>query len=888
MVNKCALSYCSTGKESKKGNSVNEEKSQVTEEEALSEHPVIEDDGKQSRGISTFKFPLDKPDLLEKWVYFVGKSNWKPSTNSVICEKHFEKAYVKLGGKRNKLNYDMGPVPTIHTEESENIPKSVLRVPAVPRPTPLERNPTVDEKPAFKQMDKISSMNCLTQECCPAGFLYRKHRDKVVYYNMQFDYVTSIPQVFESIVVDEKLHVNLSYKGKHIPLPNFLRNNHCVLNKFSILENLPAYIRAKANESNSVLDELSDIKYFSPQGRPTYSASIIRWALLLRHTSPQAYRMLLEKLPLPSFNLLKKIQHGGLDAVKAIQRLLKQRAVSQDSVLLVDEMYLEKMEQYHSGKVTGADPDGELYKGIVAFMIVGIDKSIPYVVKSSPEVTITGEWLTKQIDECISTVAKAGFNVRAVIADDHSTNTSAYSKLHNKYDGDSQTYIKHPAYGGNMKTYLFFDMVHLIKNVRNNLLNKKKFVFPKFSFDLFEDKIEVGDGYVDWSLLHKVREKDEDLQANLKKAPKLTSQVLHPGNKKQNVGLALSIFHETTPAAIKSYFPDRKEAAEFLNLFHKLFLILNSKQRYNTADRLGHAAVPGDNKPEFLRSVANWVEEWSQCPHFTLTPQTSHALVTTLRSSASLIEDLLGEGFHYVLTARFQSDPLELHFSKYRQMSGGRFLVSLCEVQHSERILAIDKLLKEDINFWEEDLQPDDTAECFIMDEIEEEVRSKSSEIRDCELSDQSKEVSFSIAGGVAKKLSQKSKCPACTKHMVSTVSNVEHSSYLNLVSRGGLTTPTPTLSKFVNRLFSILDCISPILLKYSSTLSVRPAAETIVGELVEQIQFTCDTHVSWGRKWAIRTIVNIFFNNHQKISNERKRKNQVADLKKTKRTKES
>ena len=140
MVNKCALSYCSTGKESKKGNSVNEEKSQVTEEEALSEHPVIEDDGKQSRGIPTFKFPLDKPDLLEKWVYFVGKSNWKPSTNSVICEKHFEKAYVKLGEKRNKLNYDMGPVPTIHTEESENIPKSVLQVPAVPRPTPLTKS----------------------------------------------------------------------------------------------------------------------------------------------------------------------------------------------------------------------------------------------------------------------------------------------------------------------------------------------------------------------------------------------------------------------------------------------------------------------------------------------------------------------------------------------------------------------------------------------------------------------------------------------------------------------------------------------------------------------------------------------------------------------------
>ena len=116
MVNKCALSYCTTGKEHKKSNPVNKEKIIVTEEEVISEEPVIEDDGiqnTQSRGISTFKFPLDKPDLLEKWVYFVGKANWKPSTNSVICEKHFEKAYIKLGEKRNHLNYDMRPVPTI-------------------------------------------------------------------------------------------------------------------------------------------------------------------------------------------------------------------------------------------------------------------------------------------------------------------------------------------------------------------------------------------------------------------------------------------------------------------------------------------------------------------------------------------------------------------------------------------------------------------------------------------------------------------------------------------------------------------------------------------------------------------------------------------------------
>ena len=64
----------------------------------------------------------------------------------------------------------------------------------------------------------------------------------------------------------------------------------------------------------------------------------------------------------------------------------------------------------------------------------------------------------------------------------------------------------------------------------NNLLNSQKFVFP-------------------------AHEEDEKLKANLRKATKLTYEVLHPGHNKQNVNLALAIFHDTTIAAIKSYFP---------------------------------------------------------------------------------------------------------------------------------------------------------------------------------------------------------------------------------------------------------------------------------------------------------------------------------------------
>ena len=247
-------------------------------------------------------------------------------------------------------------------------------------------------------------------------------------------------------------------------------------------------------------------------------------------------------------------------------------------------------------------------------------------------------------------------------------------------------------------------MVHIIKNVRNNLLNSKKFVFPSFEFDSFRDKIFVPGGYISWSMFHNLYEKDLELEANLKKAHKITFQVTHPGNNKQNVSHALAIFHETTSAAILSYYPARVDAASFLQLFNKLFLVCNSKQQYHSSNKLGNAVVSNDQKPEFLLAVADWVELWSTSPYFTLSKQTSKAIMTSLKAQSMLIQDLLNEGYQYVLSSRFQSDPLERHFGKYRQMNGGNFLVSLREVNNSEKILKLRSLIKEDIDIFESDI----------------------------------------------------------------------------------------------------------------------------------------------------------------------------------------
>ena len=48
---------------------------------------------------------------------------------------------------------------------------------------------------------------------------------------------------------------------------------------------------------------------------------MIRYALHLRYTSLQAYRLLLEKSPMLSLSLLNNIQQGGVDALKALKAL---------------------------------------------------------------------------------------------------------------------------------------------------------------------------------------------------------------------------------------------------------------------------------------------------------------------------------------------------------------------------------------------------------------------------------------------------------------------------------------------------------------------------------------------------------------------------------------
>ena len=68
----------------------------------------------------------------------------------------------------------------------------------------------------------------------------------------------------------------------------------------STLQNFVSYMHNVAEEiPTTILDEIKGTVYYKPPGRPTYSPEVLRFSLMQRYTSRQAYSLLLDEFPLP-------------------------------------------------------------------------------------------------------------------------------------------------------------------------------------------------------------------------------------------------------------------------------------------------------------------------------------------------------------------------------------------------------------------------------------------------------------------------------------------------------------------------------------------------------------------------------------------------------------
>ena len=111
--------------------------------------------------------------------------------------------------------------------------------------------------------------------------------------------------------------------------------------------------------------------------------------------------------------------------------------------------------------------------------------------------------MAEKISASLHSLAQTGFTVRGIVTDNHNSNVNAFKSLKQKFGKGDQLFIQHPS-NPHKNIYLFFDTPHLIKNVRNNLLNSRRFVFPQFDYEKDGIEIHCPAGYLAWSDLHQI------------------------------------------------------------------------------------------------------------------------------------------------------------------------------------------------------------------------------------------------------------------------------------------------------------------------------------------------------------------------------------------------
>ena len=137
----------------------------------------------------------------------------------------------------------------------------------------------------------------------------------------------------------------------------------------------------------------------------------------------------------------------------------------------------------------------------------------------------------------------------------------------------------------------------------------------------------------------------------LKRAPKLTAKACWPSSlERQNVTLALKIFHETASACLLAWKIengnlDTDQTVDFLNLINQVCKTFNvnwvgKNIRFN--DKFSAPIYPYDFRLQFLNNVISWLDSWVNLPFLfgKLTPQTFSSFKHTCEALPLLVKHL--------------------------------------------------------------------------------------------------------------------------------------------------------------------------------------------------------------------------------------------------------
>ncbi|KAH7978796.1 hypothetical protein HPB49_006774 [Dermacentor silvarum] len=281
---------------------------------------------------------------------------------------------------------------------------------------------------------------------------------------------------------------------------------------------------------------------------------------------------------------------------------------------------------------------------------------------------LTGAQLHELVLFIMKKVETCGFRITRLVTDNHKVNVHAFKLL----GYGCLTYrIEHPC-DPERPLFLSFDPCHVLKNVRSQFLAHD--IGPK--------------GEISSSHLKAVYELQKDL--TVRPVRYLSRKHVYPNNiEKMNVGRAVQVLSPAVTAALEHLkeqaghtcsvsFASAGPSITFMKYIYRWFVLHDTSNttqhlRQNFADARHYDNVDDDRIEWLEATMPMYLEDLKKrCSHPKefLTKETYEAFLITTYSTVACIKYLLSiEKFSFVLTRKFNSDPIESLFGTLRMSS---------------------------------------------------------------------------------------------------------------------------------------------------------------------------------------------------------------------------
>ncbi|KAF2903423.1 hypothetical protein ILUMI_02763 [Ignelater luminosus] len=530
------------------------------------------------------------------------------------------------------------------------------------------------------------------------------------------------------------------------------------------------------------------------KSRLRYSWDLMLFCSLLHSISPHAYRFLRssQKLKIPSTSTIRQVcgkfscnpqlEQNPKDLLRYVSSKFSLLSAEDKLViLLMDEIHLKENLDYKSGNIVGnAFNDEKLAKSAHVFMISSLMSPYKEVVHILPVNKMTGEVLHTFLKNIVIGLHNNGFEVLGVVSDNYSINRKAISYFSNP--PEVKIVYPNPA-DENKPLYFVIDTVHILKNIRNNWLNKRNqdFKYPNFS------NMEISETASSEALKEMHASESTSL---LKYGFNLSLKTLYPSNlERQNVRLAVNIFNSSISIALKElgprkHFKNWEGTANFIEIISRWWDIVNVKTPLK-GQRLRNVfqepiTLTSIHIISFLKTFLSWLSKWE------------------------LLED-------------------EERFGKYRQLAGSQYHVSVRQIFESEaklRIQAVMPLALTSHNFGEIIFDVNcvdgaslpsqkENAECNVADILANNCMVDEDDLD--EISDTMWPLLTYIGGYCSHQITKKLKCNYCVEFLKG--SNSENTRLIAASDRGGLSYPHEDVVRIVASVYIIFQKLisSPI-----------------------------------------------------------------------------